>query len=110
MGRNPPFPDVPSFILIFLLVIPAIFANVLSPHHSTIGDLNRALEPPGWVPAREKSQVVVQRVKDKNSDEISINNARRNLGRGVATLVDANGNGEVDLGETVVRLEEGGSW
>ena len=49
-------------------------------------------------------------VRDKNPNEISISNARRNLNNGVATLVDTNGNGEVDLGETVVRIEEGGSW
>jgi peptide/nickel transport system permease protein len=101
---------VPTFILLFMLIIPAIFADVLSPHHSTIGDLDRALEPPGWVSDSEKSQVVVQRVRDKNPNEVSINNARRNLESGVATLVDANGNGEVDLGETVVRIAEGGSW
>ena len=103
-------PVIPMFILVFLLVIPAIFADVLSPHDSTIGDLDRALEPPGWVQDRQTSQLVVQRVQDKNPNEISINNARRNLNTGVATLVDANGNGEVDLGETVVRMEEGGSW
>ena len=103
-------PIIPTFILVFLLVVPAIFADVLSPHHSTIGDLDRALEPPGWVPDRQRNQVVVQRVRDKNPNEVSLNNARRNLDSGVATLVDANGNGEVDLGETVVRLEEGGSW
>ena len=104
------FPVIPTFILIFLLVIPAIFADLLSPHHSTIGDLDRALEPPGWVSDSQKSQVVVQRVRDKNPNEVSLNNARRNLDSGVATLVDANGNGEVDLGETVVRIQEGGSW
>ena len=103
-------PIIPLFVLIFLLIIPAIFADVLSPHDSTIGDLDRALEPPGWAQDRETSQVVVQRVRDKNPNEISISNARRNLNNGVATLVDANGNGEVDLGETVVRIEEGGSW
>ena len=103
-------PIIPLFVLVFLLVIPAIFADILSPHDSTIGDLDRALEPPGWVQDRETSQTVVQRVRDKNPNEISINNARRNLDNGVARLVDANGNGEVDLGETVVRTEKGGSW
>ena len=103
------FPSIPFFILIFLLVIPAIFADVLAPHNHIIGDLDRELEPPGWVPDREKSQTVVRRAKDQNS-EISIKNAQRNLNNGVATLEDANGNGEVDIGETVVRFAPGGSW
>ena len=104
------FPVVPLFVLIFLLVIPSIFADVLSPHHHTIGDLERSLEPPGWVPDRENRQLIVQRVKDKNPNEISINNARRNQDSGAATLVDENGNGEPDLGEYMVRTEKGGSW
>jgi peptide/nickel transport system permease protein len=104
------FPVVPLCVLIFLLIIPAIFADLLSPHSHIIGDLDHALEPPGWVPDREKSQVVVQRVKDKNPNEVSIRNAQRNLDNGVATLRDANGNGAVDLGETMVRAEPGGSW
>ena len=104
------FPVIPSFILIFLLVIPAIFADVLAPHHSTIGDLERALEPPGWVADSEKRQLIVQRVKDKNPNEISISNARRNQASGASTLEDANGNGEPDIGEYMVRVEEGGDW
>ena len=104
------FPIIPMFILVFLLIIPAIFADVLAPHHSTIGDLERALEPPGWVPDREKQQLIVQRVRDKNPNEISINNARRNQNSGAATLIDANGNGEPDLGEYMVRTEKGGDW
>ena len=104
------FPVVPLFVLVFLLIVPAIFADVLSPHDHIIGDLSRDLEPPGWVSDREKSQVVVERVKDKNPNEVSIRNAQRNLDSGVATLVDANGNGAVDVGETMVRSEPGGSW
>ncbi len=103
------FPVLPLFVLVFLLVIPAIFADVLAPHHHLIGDLSRDLEPPGWVAHREKHQTVVQRVKDNNR-EVSISNARRNLDSGVATLNDANGNGVADIGETVVRIEPGGSW
>ena len=104
------FPVVPLFVLVFLLIVPAIFADVLSPHDHIIGDLSRDLEPPGWVSDREKSQVVVERVKDKNPNEVSIRNAQRNLDSGVATLVDANGNGAIDVGETMVRSEPGGSW
>ena len=103
------FPVIPLFVLIVLLVIPAAFADVLAQHDHTIGDLDRVLEPPGWVPDREKEQVIVQRARDKNN-EVSRNNARRNIDSGAATLIDANGNGQPDIGESTVRIEKGGSW
>ena len=103
------FPVIPLFILIVLLVIPALFADLLSPHDHLLGDLERELEPPAWVSDREKEQVIVQRARDKNT-EVSLNNARRNMDSGAATLIDANGNGQPDIGETMVRIELGGSW
>ena len=103
------FPVIPLFVLIVLLIIPAVFADVLAQHDHTIGDLTRELEPPAWVPDREKDLAIVQRARDTNS-EISIRNAQRNLDSGVATLVDANGNGQPDIGETMVRIEPGGNW
>ena len=103
------FPVIPLFVLIVLLVIPAAFADVLAQHDHTIGDLDRVLEPPGWVPDREKEQVIVQRARDKNN-EVSLNNARRNIDSGAATLIDANGNGQPDIGESTLRIEKGGNW
>ena len=103
------FPVIPTFILIVLLVIPAAFADLLSPHDHLLGDLERELEPPAWVPDREREQLIVQRARDNNT-EVSLNNARRNMDSGAATLVDANGNGQPDIGETMVRIELGGSW
>ena len=102
-------PIIPLFVLIVFLVVPAAFADVLAQHDHTIGDLNRVLEPPAWVPDRETEQVIVQRARDKNA-EVSLNNARRNIDSGAATLIDANGNGQPDLGESTVRIEKGGSW
>ncbi len=103
------FPVIPTFILIVLLLVPAIFADLLSPHDHLLGDLERELEPPAWVPDREREQLIVQRARDNNT-EVSLNNARRNMESGAATLIDANGNGQPDLGETMVRIELGGSW
>ena len=103
------FPVIPTFILIVLLVIPAAFADLLSPHDHLLGDLERELEPPAWVPDREREQLIVQRARDNNT-EVSLNNARRNMDSGAATLIDANGNGQPDIGETMVRTEAGGSW
>ena len=103
------FPVIPTFILIVLLLVPAVFADLLSPHDHLLGDLERELEPPAWVPDREREQLIVQRARD-NSTEVSLNNARRNMDSGAATLIDTNGNGQPDLGETMVRIELGGSW
>ncbi len=102
-------PLIPLFVLIVFLVVPAAFADVLAQHDHTIGDLERVLEPPGWVPDRETEQTIVQRTRDKNA-EVSLNNARRNIDSGAGTLIDANGNGQPDIGETMVRVEPGGSW
>ena len=102
-------PIIPLFVLIVFLVIPAAFADVLAQHDHTIGDLDRVLEPPAWVPDRATEQTIVQRARDNNA-EVSINNARRNLDSGAGTLIDTNGNGQPDLGETMVRVEPGGNW
>ena len=103
------FPVVPLVVLVVLLVVPAIFANLIAPHNHILGDLNRSLEPPGWVRDHHTELVIVNRVKD-NGSEISARNAARTVTDGSTTLVDANGNGQADLGETVVRLDRGGSW
>jgi peptide/nickel transport system permease protein len=100
---------VPLLILIVFLLVPAAFADFIAQHDHTIGDLGRVLEPPGWVQDSEKAQVIVQRARDTNA-EVSINNARRNIDSGAGTLVDANGNGQPDIGETMVRVQRGGNW
>ena len=109
IGENQRIPIIPLFVLIVFLVIPAAFADVLAQHDHTIGDLDRVLEPPAWVPDRATEQTIVQRARDNNA-EVSINNARRNLDSGAGTLIDTNGNGQPDLGETMVRVEPGGNW
>ena len=103
------FPMVPTFILVVMLIIPAIFAEALAQHDPLIGDLERDLEPPAWIGDREIEQTIVRRVQDRDG-EVSLNNARRNHDSGAAQLRDANGNGAPDIGETMVRIKPGGSW
>ena len=43
------FPGVSLFILIFLLVLPGIFAPQLAPHNPLRGSLSARLKPPMWV-------------------------------------------------------------
>ena len=103
------FPMVPTFILVVMLIIPAIFAEALAQHDPLIGDLERDLEPPAWIGDREIEQTIVRRVQDRDG-EVSLNNARRNYDSGAAQLRDTNGNGAPDIGETMVRIKPGGSW
>ena len=103
------FPMVPTFILVVMLIIPAIFAEALAQHDPLIGDLERDLEPPAWIGDREIEQTIVRRVQDRDG-EVSLNNARRNHDSGAAQLRDTNGNGAPDIGETMVRIKPGGSW
>lgn len=43
------FPGVPLFILLFLLVLPGLFAPYLAPHNPIRGSLRARLQPPMWV-------------------------------------------------------------
>ena len=49
LGAARRFPVLPAMFLLVLLVIPAIFANVLSFHNPTVGNLSDRLKPPAWV-------------------------------------------------------------
>ena len=53
------FPILPALVLMILLVIPAIFAEVLSRHNPIVGELSDRLQPPAWVgPEMEDGRVV----------------------------------------------------
>lgn len=43
------FPGAPLFILLFLLVLPGLFAPYLAPHNPIKGSLRARLKPPAWV-------------------------------------------------------------
>ena len=43
------FPAIPLFILIFLLVVPGLFAPYMAPHNPIRGSLRARLKPPVWV-------------------------------------------------------------
>lgn len=43
------FPGIPLFILLFLLVLPGLFAPYLAPHNPIRGSLRARLKPPVWV-------------------------------------------------------------
>ena len=105
-------PFIPLAVLIFLLVIPAIFANQLAPHNQRIGVLDDAKLPPFWVSESFESREVVQRAdKDKLDLEIGLTNARRKVDRGEATVLTGGEDGTVDPGDTLrFQAQKGGSW
>ena len=43
------YPVISVLVLLFVLIIPAIFANVLAPHDPITGNLPDRLKPPAWV-------------------------------------------------------------
>lgn len=104
-------PIIPLAVLIFLLVIPAIFANQLAPHNQRIGVLDDAKLPPFWVSESFESRTVVQRAdKDRLDVEIGLTNARRKVERGEATILSGGEDGTVDPGDTLrFQANKGGS-
>ena len=104
-------PLIPLAVLIFLLVIPAIFANQLAPHNQRIGVLDDAKLPPFWVSESFESRTVVQRAdKDRLDVEIGLTNARRKVERGEATILNGGEDGTVDPGDTLrFQANKGGS-
>ena len=51
LGTARRYPIFPVAILLFVLVLPAIFANWVAPHSPTVGSLSNRLVPPFWVAA-----------------------------------------------------------
>ena len=43
------YPVLPVAVLMFLLVIPALFASQIAPHNPVKGSLNKRLKPPVWM-------------------------------------------------------------
>ena len=104
-------PLIPLAVLIFLLVIPAIFANQLAPHNQRIGVLDDAKLPPFWVSESFESRTVVQRAdRERLHLEIGLSNAQRKVERGEATILTGGEDGEVNPGDTLRFLaSKGGS-
>ena len=49
LARFNRYPVIPIAILLFLLVLPAVFAEVIAPYDPLEGRLSERLVPPGWV-------------------------------------------------------------
>ncbi len=72
-----------------MLIIPAIFAELIAPHDPLDGDLRVRLLPPAWVDGEAEVKTVVLQVDPSRSiSEVMVPNAARMVRNGAATLLD----------------------
>ena len=90
-------PLVPLFILLVLLVAPAIFAPLIAPHDPYAGELGARLSPPFWVGERVSVLTVVENTDDTRT-QMSVEDAERFVRIGDARIP---GGGDVTVGGTI---------
>src|SRR5918999_5341474 len=59
MSQARRYPLLPIAILLFVLVIPGIFADFIAPHSPTVGSLSNRLRPPVGISGEEVNGVVL---------------------------------------------------
>jgi peptide/nickel transport system permease protein len=102
------YPIIPLLILAIMLIIPAIFANVISPHNPVQVNLSDRLMPPAWMEGGSRQYVlgtdrhgfdILSRIIHGARISLSISLLAIALGGGVGTvlgLLAAYGGGWVD--------------
>lgn len=103
------YPLIPLTVLLLVLIIPAVFADLIAPHHHLDVDPARRLQPPGWVEPKVLTKTVVERVEARDT-EIS-QAAARSLRPGDGLGQSPNLPEEVMVGDEVqIITGVGGSW
>ena len=107
------YPLLPIAILLVLLVIPAIFADLIAPHDHRIGDLDDVKLPPFWVgPEASVKEVVEIKTgrREERQGQILLSDAQRRMEIGDATVVGGSPEQEVSGGDEVeIVSQRGGS-
>ena len=106
------YPLLPGAVLLSILIIPALFANLIAPHNYRIGDLDLVKRPLPWIGDKLVEKTVVQRVglKVVRQREITLGSAKRRVERGTAPSVTGGADGTGDLGDKLaVVVRQGGS-
>ena len=107
------YPLLPLAVLMLLLVIPAIFADLIAPHDHRIGNLDDVKLPPFWVGPDASVKEVVDRKtggREERQGQILLNDAQRRMEIGDATVVGGSPNQEVSVGDEVeIVSQRGGS-
>ena len=96
------YPLIPIAILIIVLVIPAAFANILSPYDPKKGDLKERLIPPFWVEDKLETVHIVSEI-DSSDFRVQIldSDAMDLINKGHARII---GGGDVNPGRELVHL------
>ena len=96
------YPLIPIVILIIVLVIPAAFANILSPYDPVKGDLKERLIPPFWIGDKLETIYIVSEI-DTSDYRVQIldTDARKLVSKGHARII---GGGDIKPGGELVHL------
>jgi peptide/nickel transport system permease protein len=96
------YPLIPIVILILVLVIPAAFANILSPYDPVKGDLKERLIPPFWVGEKLETIYIVSEI-DVSDYRVQIldTDAQKLVSKGHARII---GGGDIKPGGELVHL------
>ena len=104
------YPLIPFAVVLIMLVIPAIFADVIAPYDPLDGDLKVRLLPPAWVEGESEVKDVVAQIDPSQgvAQELAANAARK-VRNGAAVLLD--GATEAVPGTRVAVVSKpGGTW
>ena len=100
-------PMLPVAILTLLLVT-AIFADLIAPHSPTSGNLRESLLPPFWMGEKVvETKIIVDGIAGNLIEEISLGVAQTKIESGDARVA---GGGQVVAGSDLELLRRGGSW
>lgn len=92
-----------------VLIVPAIFADLIVPHDPIVSDLSHRLKPPAWVGPKVVTKTVVDQRQDRRV-EIILEDAR-NLKVGTAVGQTPILSDDLAVGDTVEIIERsGGAW
>ena len=101
-----PFSPTPLVILLVVLIIPAVFADLIAPHNPRRGDITERLLPPAWVGASVKLKTVVEKINlDNRLNEILVKDAQRRIKIGEATITG--GGQEAKVGDQLAIVFRG---
>lgn len=103
------YPLVPLVIMFLVLIIPALFADLIVPHDPISSDLSHRLEPPAWIEPKLVTKTVVDQRQDRRT-EITLEDAL-SLKVGTAKGEVASLSENLAVGDTVEIVESpAGSW
>lgn len=112
LGEANRYPIIPVTVLLLVLLIPAIFANIIAPHPPKIGDLNDRLLPPAWASEKTIFKTAVENFTPGNTlNEIMLSDAQRQIRIGKARpAVEIEAGATLSAGDGVlIILQPGGS-